>query len=121
MVNTVAYAVLALTIVLDVAGQVCFKLGLNRSAGSAGPRSFWRRVAGTPLIWAGVAAYAIDLGAWLFVLSRVPLSLAVPLASLSYCGIALAGRLLLGERLSPRRWAGTVLIALGAAIVSTTA
>ena len=81
----------------------------------------WRKVVSTPLIWAGIAAYTIDLGAWLFVLSRLPLSVAFPLASLSYCGIALASRFVLRETVSAGRWAGTVLIALGAAIVSTTA
>ena len=116
--TAVAFAVLALTIALDVIGQLCFKFGLDQREEPDLP--VWRKVLTTPLIWAGVAAYAVELGAWLFVLSRLPLSVAFPLVSLSYCGIALAGRCLLHEHVSRQRWIGTFLIALGAAIVSTT-
>jgi drug/metabolite transporter (DMT)-like permease len=121
-VNSLALSVLALTIVLDVAGQTCFKLGLEgrrlNGAGTASP--LWLRVATTPLVWVGVLSYAVELGAWLFVLSRLPLSVAVPLASLSYCGVALTSRFVLKEPVSRKRWLGTALVALGAAIVSAT-
>jgi undecaprenyl phosphate-alpha-L-ara4N flippase subunit ArnE len=116
---TVALAVLAVTILIDVFGQIAFKVGLDGGRGSERP--LWLRVLTAPLIWLGVAAYAVELAAWLFVLSRLPLSLAYPLASLSYCGIALASRAILKEPVSPRRWLGTGLIAAGAAIVGASA
>jgi hypothetical protein len=46
-----------------------------------------------------------------------PLSLAFPLASLSYCGVLLASRFVLGEAVSRRRWLGVGLITAGVAIV----
>jgi drug/metabolite transporter (DMT)-like permease len=49
----------------------------------------------------------------------MPLSFAFPLASLSYCGIALSSRFILKEPVSRRRWLGTALIALGVAMVGT--
>ena len=117
----VSFAVLGGTIACDIAGQLCFKIGLDSSSdrGSAGP--IWWRVGSSSLIWLGVAVYAVEIAAWLFVLSRLPLSLAFPLAALSYCGIAIAGRFVLHERVSGRRWVGTFLIALGAAIVGMSA
>ena len=38
----------------------------------------------------------------------------------AYCGIALASHFVLRESVSRRRWIGTILVAVGAAIVSTT-
>jgi drug/metabolite transporter (DMT)-like permease len=118
--NALSLAVLAFTVLLDVAGQLCFKLGLEGPQAARSRKPVWLKVATTPLIWAGVLAYAVDLAAWLFVLSRLPLSVAFPLASISYCAIALAGRFILNEPVSRQRWIGTILIALGVAIVSTT-
>jgi uncharacterized membrane protein len=51
-------------------------------------------------------------------LSLAPLSIVFPLFSLSYCGVAIAGRLFLGEKLEIRAQAGIMLITLGAAMVS---
>jgi undecaprenyl phosphate-alpha-L-ara4N flippase subunit ArnE len=115
-VNGPALLVLAGTILCDIIGQLCFKAGLDGGDAACLIR---RKVATTPLIWVGVATYAVEIGAWLYVLSRMPLSLAFPLASLSYCGIALASRFILKEPVSRRRWLGTALIALGVAMVGT--
>jgi undecaprenyl phosphate-alpha-L-ara4N flippase subunit ArnE len=117
--NSSAFLVLVGTILCDIIGQLCFKAGLDSADGGDATRLVWLKVATTPLIWLGMATYAIEIGAWLFVLSRMPLSLAFPLASLSYCGIALASRFILKEPVSQRRWLGTALIALGVAIVGS--
>ena len=117
--NSPALLVLLGTILCDIIGQLCFKAGLDGAAGGDAARSVWLKVAATPLIWLGVATYAVEIGAWLFVLSRMPLSVAFPLASLSYCGVALASRFILKEPVSRRRWLGTALVALGAAIVGS--
>jgi undecaprenyl phosphate-alpha-L-ara4N flippase subunit ArnE len=37
--------------------------------------------------------------------------------ALSYCGVVLASRFVLGERVSRRRWFATFAIALGVALV----
>jgi drug/metabolite transporter (DMT)-like permease len=110
---------LAVTILLEVAGQTCFKLGLA-DHGDAGI-SLWRRIAGSPAIVIGVLVYVLQITGWLFVLQDTDLSAAYPFSCLSYCGVALASRFVLGERLTRRRWLGTAIIALGAAIVSLSA
>lgn len=117
--NSPVLLVLAGTILCDVIGQLCFKAGLGGADSGDASHLVWRKVATTPLIWLGVATYAVEIGAWLFVLSRMPLSYAFPLASLSYCGIALASHFILKEPVSRRRWLGTALIALGVAMVGT--
>jgi len=114
----------ALSLVCDVAGQLCFKQGADHLAGHAAGRTWWRRlagylaaIAGAPWLWAGVAVYVVELIVWLAILERAPLSLAFPIASLNYCGVIVASRFLLHEPVSRRRWAGAALITLGVAIV----
>ena len=113
-------ALFVLTIALDVIGQICFKLGLMRLPAKQAHDHlgvFWKRVFSSPLLWGGIASYALELGVWLAVLANAPLSLVFPLASLSYCGVVLASRFVLKETVSPRRWAGALLIAFGVALV----
>ena len=107
---------LCLTIVLDVAGQTAFKLGLVSAEGP-----LWRRVVTSPATLAGVAAYGVELLLWLAVLSMAPLSVAFPVAALAYCGVLATSRLVLGERVSGRRWLGAAIITLGVALVCISA
>jgi drug/metabolite transporter (DMT)-like permease len=118
--NAGTAALIAATLFLDVFGQLGFKLGLNRIGdqnASAASAAFWLRLFGEPWLLAGIGAYAVEFFLWLAVLSRVELSIAFPLASLSYCGVLLASRVVLGERISRRRWSGCGLITIGAALV----
>ena len=90
----------AFSIVLDVIGQLCFKLGLDRLPELEGGfrlNAFWGQVFNAPLLWAGLGAYAIEFFVWLEALSRAPLSLLFPAAALAYCGVVLAGKVVLGE------------------------
>jgi len=112
-------AILAFTVLVDVGAQLCFKAGLS-GTNRYGEGSLWLKVTTTPIIWAGIIAYAAELAAWVFILSRLPLNAAFPLTSLSYCGIALTGRFILKEPVSTRRWIGIALISIGAAIVGST-
>jgi drug/metabolite transporter (DMT)-like permease len=113
-------ALFGVTVLLDVIGQIWFKLGLMRlpekkTTDHLG--SFWKRVFASPLLWAGIGAYAVELGLWLAVLANAPLSFVFPLASLSYVGVLIASRIILKEMVSPRRWAGALLITLGVTVV----
>lgn len=108
------------TVLLDIIGQIWFKLGLNRlpeKQASDHLGIFWKRVFGSPLLWAGIGAYAVELGLWLAVLANAPLSFVFPLASLSYVGVLVASRVILKETVSARRWAGALLITLGVTLV----
>jgi len=111
----------AFSIVLDVIGQLCFKIGLDRLPELEGGfrlNAFWGQVFNAPLLWAGIGAYAIEFFVWLEALSRAPLSLLFPAAALAYCGVVLAGKVVLGETVSRRRWLGTLVITLGVMLVA---
>lgn len=114
---------IALSVLLDVVGQLAFKLGLDRLPEQEGGfrlRSFWVQLAGAPLLWCGVGAYVIEFITWLLALSLAPLSLVFPAASLSYVGVVLGGHLVLGETVSRRRWLGTLVITTGVMLVCAT-
>ena len=70
------------------------------------------------MLWAGIGAYAVEFFVWLEALSRAPLSLLFPAAALAYCGVVLAGKVVLGEVVSRRRWLGTLVITLGVMLVA---
>ena len=111
----------AFSIVLDVIGQLCFKMGLDRLPeleGGVRLNAFWGQVFNAPLLWAGIGAYVIEFFVWLEALSRAPLSLLFPAAALAYCGVVLVGKLVLGETVSRRRWLGTLVITLGVMLVA---
>ncbi len=65
----------------------------------------------------GMAAYAVELALWLAVLSTSRLSQAFPLLAMSYCGVAIASRLIFKELLRPSMVIGIGLITAGAAMV----
>lgn len=113
-------ALFVATVLLDIIGQIWFKLGLNRLPEKKATDHlgiFWKRVFSSPLLWAGIGAYAVELGLWLAVLANAPLSFVFPLASLSYVGVLIASRVILKEAVSARRWAGALLITLGVTLV----
>ena len=53
----------------------------------------------------------------LAVLSIEKVSFVVPVTALSYVAGALGGMFFLGERISPRRWTGIVLVCIGVTLV----
>jgi hypothetical protein len=85
----------ACSIVMDVIGQLCFKLGLDRLPELEGGfrlNAFWGQVFNAPLLWCGIGAFVVEFLVWLEALSRAPLSLLFPAAALAYCGVVLASR-----------------------------
>lgn len=106
----------ALSVLTDVSGQICFKMGANRT-GDGG----WRDVLSDQWTLIGVLIYAIELVVWLRILSIAPLSLAYPVASLNFLGVVIASRIFLKEPVGRRRLIGSSLITLGVALVAVTA
>ena len=113
------FALLLGSVACDVAGQVFFKLGVSdgKPPTRRGLPGFVLGLVRSPWIALGVLVYAIEFVFWFGALSLAPLSLAIPFAALSYCGVVVASRLILREHVSPRRWAATLVVAAGVAIV----
>lgn len=115
-----ALSLIMSAVVLEVFGQLAFKRGAKRVvtvSGEEGALRYWGRLAVTPWIQIGVALHIVELLLWIAALRMIPLSIAFPLASLSYAGVAIGGHYWLDEALDRRAIAGITVITIGAALV----
>ena len=113
-------AFLAGSILCDVIGQVCFKLGVTDDGAAparAGLAGFVAGIVRSPWIAVGVVVYALEFVFWYGAMTVAPLSIVMPVSALSYCGVVLASRLILREHVSLRRWAAVFVVAAGVAVV----
>lgn len=102
-------------------GQIAFKLGaatIVKASGEKGVLRYWGALLLDPWIQAGIAVHAVELVMWVAALHLAPLSMAFPLVSLSYCGVALASHFMLGERIGSRGAVAIVMVSVGAAMVA---
>jgi drug/metabolite transporter (DMT)-like permease len=75
------------------------------------------RVLRVPWIWVGLTLMGTAFFSLLAVLSMENVSLVVPVTALSYGAGALGGKFFLGEQVTPRRWAGVLLVCIGVTFV----
>ena len=73
-----------------------------------------------PSVLLGVVLQATFFFAYLALLSRADVSLVLPMTAVDYIVVALLAQALLGEVVTPARWAGIGLIVVGVAMVSRT-
>lgn len=78
------------------------------------------RIFTTGEIWLGISSLLTFFVAYMLVLSWADYSFVQPASSLAYGVVALLGYWMLGERVSPLRWAGIAVICLGVFVVSRT-
>jgi drug/metabolite transporter (DMT)-like permease len=71
-----------------------------------------------PWVSLGVVLLILWLTSRMTLLSWADLSYVLPVTSVGYVLVALAGRLFLAEQISAKRWAGIALIVAGVALVS---
>lgn len=113
------------SVTMGVSGQLCLKAGMDQvgvlSASSIGTivqTAF--RVLATPLVFLGLAFYALGAVFWLMVLAKLDLSLAYPMLALTYVLIPLGAQFVLGEQVPMLRWLGVGIIFVGVMVVSQT-
>jgi len=68
-------------------------------------------------MWLGLVMMTMAFLALLGILTTENVSLVVPVTALSYAAGALGGKMFLGETVTPRRWAGVLLVCLGVTLV----
>jgi len=84
----------------------------------AGALVFLKAVFASPYLWAGLFTVAAVFVIWSTILSRIDLSVAVPIASFSYILVPVVSILLLHEQISVLRWVGILFILSGVILVS---
>ncbi len=113
--------VLLFAVALAAVGQLVLKHGMTlaqKHASQTGS-SLIVMAATSPWIIGGLAIFACSAVAWLFTLSRVPLSLAYPFNALGYIGILIASVVFQHEHANVWTWLGTFLVAGGLVMVVT--
>jgi drug/metabolite transporter (DMT)-like permease len=70
-----------------------------------------------PWMWIGVGMMTLAFFSLLAVLSIENVSFVVPVTALNYAAGALGGKFFLGERVTPRRWAGVLIVCIGVTLV----
>ena len=115
--KTVGIALLVLASVgLSAAGQILLKYGVRQGAGTIGAMVLAVRAG--PAIPAGLLAYACSAVLWLFVLSRIPVSVAYACAALSYVFVAVGAARWFHEPLDAGKMIGISLIMVGVLFVA---
>lgn len=116
------YAIVLLFIALKAFGNFSLAWGMKHTSGpvSANPLHYLRAML-DPAVAAGVLLLIFSLLTRMALLSLADLSYVLPVTAIGYVLAALIGKYWLNETVSPQRWIGTVLIFIGAAMVSSTA
>jgi multidrug transporter EmrE-like cation transporter len=116
------FILLFATICCNTVGQLLIKRGMTQVGVITGDLArlpaMALRVVTTPFIILGLVTYVVSAALWLVTLSRLELSLAYPIMSLSYVLIVLCSWLLLGESVSLTRWLGVGVICMGVYFIS---
>jgi hypothetical protein len=112
---------------------VCFgpigDLLMSKGMRGIGPAPSWApsvllhysaRVFSSPLIWFGTLAMIGFFISYTTVLSWADYSYVQPASALTYGIVALLGKFILAEKVSPLRWAGIVVVCVGVVILGQT-
>jgi drug/metabolite transporter (DMT)-like permease len=117
--------VLFIAICAQTLGDVYLKKGMNSigEVSTLDPVELFNiglQVFTNPLIWLGILLLCVFFGLYLAALSWADLSFVLPVTSFSYAMNAFMSWREIGEHVSPARWAGTMIICIGVAVVSRT-
>ena len=115
-------AILILSVCLAAAGQVMLKIGMSR-VGALSLTGTQEAIAGVgraflePRVLIGLGCYGLSAILYMVALSHIDLSVAYPVAGLSYLIITLIAWGFLGEHVPPLRWIGVLVILAGVLLV----
>ncbi len=120
---TTSIPLILLAVACGVGGQLALKSGMTRvgaidAAVLVQPAQVALQVLTNPLVALGLLLYGVGAGAWVIVLSKVPLSFAYPLLALSYAVTPVLAWMILGEQLPSIRWMGIATICTGVFLVA---
>jgi multidrug transporter EmrE-like cation transporter len=110
-------------VLLSAAAQLLMKRGMTPDpallqSAASGPLGAYQHALGSPLVWLGFGLYGASAVLWLWVLSRLDVSLAYPLVSLGFVVTFALGIVWLGEPFTWLKAAGCALIVVGVGLLA---
>jgi drug/metabolite transporter (DMT)-like permease len=115
--STKGHLLTAIVVLSNVLGNLLLSLGMKAVAG--GPAAYVKAFF-SPIVLLGVTLLVVWMLARMTLMSWADLSYILPVTAIGYVLSAAAGAVFLAEYISPTRWAGTLLIVAGIAVVSRT-
>lgn len=119
------YTLIASMVFFSSLGNVLLSKGMKQigevtlySAAALG--NFFLKTLTSATIWLGIFSLLAFLVSYLLVLSWADFSYVQPVSAIGYALVAVLSYFLLGEIISPTRWAGVLFICAGVALVSGT-
>lgn len=118
-----SFLMILFSITLGSFGQICLKLGLgaHKIAIASNPIQTFLNillVMTRPYVLLGLCLYVISTFSWLLVISRVRLSVAYPLISMSYTLVVILSALILHEKIDWRfAGVGLACISIGVSFI----
>ncbi len=111
----ISYILLLLNIVLLVSGQILWKIGVEDI-------SQWnigviKILIGSPYIIGGCFLYVFAVISWLYIISKLPFSVAYPCQSLSYVLGVFIAYFLFKENIQFTQWLGVIVVILGVYLI----
>lgn len=115
------WIVTAVVILANVLGNSSVSWGVKQhgTALAFSPRQYLATIF-SPWVCLGIGLLILWMLSRMALLSWADLSFVLPVTALGYVLTAVAGKLLLGEQISPQRWIGTLLIVAGTILVGST-
>jgi len=114
-------AILSGFVVILSCGQLLFKTTAAALAGAVGTADALARLLAAPSFYAAVGLYGFSTLLWIWILTRMPLSLAYPWVALTTAVVPLLAILVHGEKVRPVFWLGLVLVVLGILLIQQAA
>ena len=105
-------------------GQILFKktalsISLSMSSNnSLGLVEGLIKALSVPWLYMALCVYALATVLWLYLLQRIPLSLAYPFSAFAMVIVPIAAVLIFGERLTWSYWVGVLFISIGIFIIA---
>jgi len=72
----------------------------------------------TPSFLAGAALYVVATMIWLYIISKIPFSVAYPMQSITYIGGMVIAYIVFKEHVSLTQWAGAAIIIFGVYLIA---
>jgi drug/metabolite transporter (DMT)-like permease len=116
------FVLFTLIVVAGTGGELCVSRAMKVVGEASGLHPFEiarvvLKALRVPWMWLGVGMMAVAFFALLGALSLYNVSFVVPVTALSYVAGAFGGVTFLRERVSPQRWLGVLLVAIGVTLV----
>ena len=106
-------------VALNTAGQLALKSAAAAPAKAGLAR--WTALGRRPSLWFGLTCFVLEFATWFALLSLIPLSQAMLIASINIVAVMIGGRVVFRDRLDPARIAAMSLIAIGVALAGGSA